>query len=590
MNLPDPANPCGTGPVEPGCCAGALLHDIAPVPPDTRVLQVLERFTAEPGLIAIPVVRNGSPLGLVNRKHLIESFARPYTRELFGRKPVADFMDPEPLVVDARTDVDDLSRMIVESDIHYMYDGFIVVRDGRYAGMGTSHDLMRAITERKQHHLYRLAHYDPLTDLPNRLLFMDRLQQALSQAARHETLLGVMLLDFDRFKAINDHFGHSAGDLLLQSLGRRIAGCVRDGDTVARLGGDEFTVLLAEMRQMDHAALVAQKILDALREPFILNGHEVVITTSIGIAFYPHDRDSETLLKHADTAMYKAKEDGGNSYSYYTMEMGSADLRRLSLESQLRRAVERDELELFYQPQADLARGTIVGAEALLRWHHPEYGLLGPDQFIPLAEETGLIVPIGEWVLHRACAQNRLWQEAGLSPVRVSVNVSGRQFRHGRLLDVVCHALEDSHLDSRYLEIELTEGILMQDTAASLQLLHTLNTMGIVVAIDDFGTGYSSLSYLKRFPIDQIKIDRSFVRDLAIDPDDAAIVTAIIALAHNLGIRAIAEGVETAAQLAFLRRQGCDALQGYCLSPPLPARVLADFLRDTPVATLPACS
>jgi len=474
--------------------------------------------------------------------------------------------------------------------MHYMYDGFIILRDGRYAGMGTGHDLMRGITARKQESLYRLAHYDALTGLPNRLLFFDRLQQALSQAARHGTLLGVMLLDLDRFKAINDSFGHTAGDALLQAVGRRIGECIRDGDTVARLGGDEFTLLLQDIRQTQHAALVAQKIIEALQQPFLLNGYEVTVNTSIGIALYPLCRDAETLLKHADTAMYKAKEEGGNGYRFYTDAMSSADTRRLSLEAQLRKAIERDELVLHYQPQVDLVSGRLLGAEALLRWQHPEHGLIPPGEFIPLAEETGLIVPIGEWVLRAACAQNRAWQNAGLAPLRVAVNVSGRQFRHLDLLETIYKTLEDTGLDSRYLEIELTEGVLMQDTVVALQTLHALSAMGVLISIDDFGTGYSSLSYLKRFPIDMLKIDRSFVQDIATDPDDTAIVQAIIAMSHGLGIKTIAEGVETREQLDFLRRHQCDAMQGYCLSRPLPAEAFAHFLREMPQALRLDCA
>jgi diguanylate cyclase (GGDEF)-like protein len=559
--------------------AGLLAQPVPPIAPQARIMQALERFTADPGLIAIPVVDGQLPVGLVNRKQIIERFARPYTRELSGRKPVAEFMEAGPLIVEAHTDLDDLSRMLVESDLHTRYDGFIITRAGRYAGLGTGHDLMRAITVRRQEHLYRLAHYDALTGLPNRLLFRDRLDQALAQAQRHEHRVAVMLLDFDRFKAINDTLGHSAGDALLCALGQRLAQCVRDGDTVARFGGDEFTVLLPDLRHLDNAALVAQKILDALQQPFTLSGHEVFITASIGLALYPGDPDSEALIQHADTAMYKAKEDGGNGYRFYTAEMTSADLRRLSLETQLRKAVERDELVLHYQPQAELAGGRILGAEALLRWQHPEHGLLAPGEFIPLAEETGLIVPIGAWVLHAACAQNRAWQEAGLAALRVAVNVSGRQLHHGGLLENVYAALEGAHLDSQWLEIELTEGILMQDTQSTLRVLNELNATGVPISIDDFGTGYSSLSYLKRFPIDMLKIDPSFVRDLAADPDDAAIVKAVIALAHSLGLKAIAEGVETGEQLDFLRRHGCDAVQGYCLSRPLPAAAFADFLR-----------
>lgn len=574
---------------EPGCCAGTLLRVVQPVTPDVRVAEILEQFTAVPELIAIPVVEQGLPVGLINRKHLIERFARPYTRELFGRKPVSTFMDAHPLIVDAHTDLDDLSRIIIESDMHYLYDGFIITREDRYAGMGTGHDLIKAITERKQAHLYRLAHYDALTTLPNRLLFLDRLSQALGQARRNNRLAAVMLLDFDRFKAINDTFGHTAGDELLRTIGRRIVECVREDDTVARLSGDEFTILLPNIQDRNNAAVVAQKVLDNLQRPFSLNGHEVFITTSIGIALYPDGEDSETLLKQADTAMYKVKEFGGNAYKFFSVEMTMADLRRLSLETQLRKAIERQELTLHYQPQAEISSGVIFGAEALLRWQHPELGVVTPSEFIPLAEETGLIVPLGEWVLHTACAQNRAWQDAGLPALRVAVNLSSRQFRQGNLADIVLAALEAAHLDSRWLELELTESVLMQDTHTTSSILNGLSRIGVHLSVDDFGTGYSSLNYLKRFTIDMLKIDQSFVRDITTDRDDTAIVSAIIAMSHSLGIKAIAEGVETDAQLSFLCQKGCDAIQGFCLSRPLPVTEFEHFLRQTPRRPLTAC-
>ena len=589
MSVPAHDSTCTPTIVEPGCCAGALLRVVQPVTPDDRVVEILEQFTTNTDLIAIPVVEQGLPVGLINRKHLIERFARPYTRELFGRKPVSIFMDTRPLIVDELTDLDDLSRIIIESDMHYLYDGFIITRDSRYAGMGTGHDLIKALTERKQAHLYRLAHYDALTELPNRLLFLDRLGQALGQARRNGRLAAVMLLDFDRFKAINDTFGHTAGDELLRAIGRRIVECVREGDTVARLSGDEFTILLPNIQQRNNAAIVAQKVLDNLQRPFSLNGHEVFITTSIGIALYPDGADSETLLKHADTAMYKVKEFGGNAYKFYSVEMTMADLRRLSLETQLRKAIERHELTLHYQPQAEIRSGVIFGAEALLRWQHPELGVIAPSEFIPLAEETGLIVPLGEWVLHTACAQNRAWQEAGLPALRMAVNLSSRQFRQGNLADIVLAALEAAHLDSLWLELELTESVLLQDTQTTASILNELSRIGVHLSIDDFGTGYSSLSYLKRFTIDMLKIDQSFVRDITTDPDDTEIVSAIIAMSHSLGIKAIAEGVESDAQLSFLCQKGCDAIQGYCLSRPLPADEFENFLRLAPHLPLTAC-
>ena len=486
-----------------------LCVSIPPVPPMLRVGEVLLRFTEDPELIALPVVDRGTPVGLVQRKRLIEAFAKPYTRELFGRRPISTFMNSAPLVVEEDTELGDISRRVLAAGMQYMYDGFIITRDGQYVGMGTGHDLMRAVTEHHQAHLYRLAHFDALTGLPNRLLFFDRLEQALANARRHDRLAGVMLLDLDRFKAINDSLGHLAGDQLIRAVAGRLSSCVRDGDTVARLGGDEFTLLLVDLRIVEHASVVAEKIVSVMRGPFNLDGHEVFITPSIGIALFPFDETVADLLSHADTAMYQAKEQGGNAYRFYTFEMNAANVRRLSLESDLRKALERNEFELYYQPQLDLATGRLLGVEALLRWRHPERGMVNPGEFIPLAEETGLIVPIGEWVLAAACAQCRAWQLRGLPPVRVAVNLSGRQFRSNGLVKTVVGALEASGIAPSLLELEITESVVMQDTPHTLRLLRA-GRHGRAARGGRLGTGYSSLAYLKRFPI--ISSDRRLVR------------------------------------------------------------------------------
>jgi diguanylate cyclase (GGDEF)-like protein len=555
-----------------------LLLKVPAVEPTLSISNVLQLFTDNPKLVAIPIVVGDLPRGIINRKTVIESFTKPYARELLGRKPIASFMDKRPLVIDIHTDIDDLSHTIMKSGMHHMHDGFIVTEGGRYAGMGTGYDLMRTITERTQANLYCLAHYDGLTGLPNRLLFLDRLNQTMAQAHRNERLVAVMLLDLDRFKAINDTLGHTMGDLLLKSVAERLVSCVREDDTVARLGGDEFTILLPEIRYIQDAAAVAQKILDTFARPFLLDGHEVFIGTSIGISFYPFHEELNALLRNADTAMYEAKRHGGNTYQFYTEEMSTVSLRRLSLEGALHRALERGEFVLHYQPLVDLIRGEIVGAEALVRWRHPELGLLGPMEFIPLAEENGLIVPIGEWVLRTACAQVRAWQEAGLRPIRVAVNLSARQFYQKDLVGFVTRILEQTGLDSRYLELEITESCLIQNTQMMIALLTELNRLGVRFSIDDFGTGYSSLSYLKRFPVDTLKIDRSFVCDIGTDPDDAAIVKAIIVLAQSLEMHVVAEGVETQTQLDFLRTYQCNEVQGYLISRPLPAEDFAALL------------
>jgi diguanylate cyclase (GGDEF)-like protein/PAS domain S-box-containing protein len=450
--------------------------------------------------------------------------------------------------------------------------------DGEPAVLGTAFD----ITERKQAEetIRHLAYHDGLTGLPNRTLFEDRLTVTLAQARRKKGIAAVMFLDLDRFKVVNDTVGHAMGDQLLQSVAERLRALVRDGDTVARVGGDEFTVLLPEVARVEDAVEVAERILETLRQPWQVNGHEFRITTSIGIAMCPGDGDdAESLIRNADTAMYRAKDGGRDNYKLYTRAMNSRIAERLALESSLRRAVEREEFAVHYQPQVNIETGRIVGVEALVRWRHPQQGLVSPLEFIPVAEETGLIVPLGAWVLRTACTQNRAWQDAGLPPMRMAVNLSARQFQRHDLLDTVAAALAESGLPPQYLQLEITEGAAMQDVDLTLAILRELKDTGVQVSIDDFGTGHSSLSYLKRFPIDVVKIDQSFVQDLTVDPNDAAIASTIIVMAHALNLKVIAEGVETAEQLAFLRERACDEMQGFLFSRPKPAPELDQMLR-----------
>ena len=436
--------------------------------------------------------------------------------------------------------------------------------------------IARTQAEERVHHL---AHYDELTGLPNRSMFNQRLSHALVQAKRHDRPLAVLFIDLDRFKNINDTLGHEAGDRVLKEVADRLRGCLRESDTVGRLGGDEFVVLIEELLQPVHVAAVAQrilaavaqKILAAVAKPFIVDAHEFHLTASIGISTYPEDSaDMQSLLKNADIAMYRAKEQGKNNFQFYSAQMNVHTLERLALESNLRRALERNEFLLHYQPKVDIGSGSITGMEALVRWQQPGKVLIPPAQFIPLAEETGLIVPIGAWVLKTACARNKSWQEQGLPPLRVAVNLSARQFAHETLLQDVARALNESGLDPTALELEITESMVMHNPEHAVKLLNKLKAMGIQLSIDDFGTGYSSLSYLKRFPLDSVKIDRSFIKDLPGDSDDAAITRAIIAMAHSLRLKVIAEGVETEQQLSFLREHGCDEMQGYYFSKPLP--------------------
>jgi diguanylate cyclase (GGDEF)-like protein/PAS domain S-box-containing protein len=425
-----------------------------------------------------------------------------------------------------------------------------------------------------------LATFDSLTGLPNRNLLMNRLAKSLIQACHGEQKLGLLFLDIDHFKNINDSFGHAFGDRLLKEFASRLKSVLREGDTVARLGGDEFVIILENIKVPENAQRIASKILNKFLEAVFIDGRELHVTTSIGVAVYPQDGDdADTLLKHADVAMYRAKAQGRNSFQCYTLEMGYVAAERISIEHALHHALKNNEFELHYQPQIDLKNGQIKGVEALIRWHNPVLGTVPPMRFIPLAEESGLIIPIGEWVLKTACAQTRIWQQAGY-PVSVAVNVSGRQFKKNDMARGVQSVLDCTGLSAAFLEIELTESMLMNDSAATIQILRELKAIGVGLSIDDFGTGFSSLSYLSRFPIDIIKIDQSFISGLTKEPEAASIITAIIALAKSLGLKTLAEGVETAEQLDFLQKNRCDAIQGYYFSRPLPVNEMTALLEQ----------
>jgi len=458
-------------------------------------------------------------------------------------------------------------------------------------------ELREEITQRKvaEEQIRYMAYYDSLTGLPNRQYLCERLEETLREARKNDSLLALLFIDLDHFKEINDSFGHSTGDMLLGSIARRLAECVRSSDdvttlsteepdttashTVSRQGGDEFTILLTEIANSFDASRIATRILEALKEPFSLDGRDVVVSASIGIAIFPHDGDdSDTLLKHADTAMYHAKKSGRNDYQYFSNSMMEEALHKLTLEGDLRLAIERKEFELYYQPKIDSRTDRACGLEVLIRWRHPERGMVSPVEFIPIAEETGLIVPIGEWVLRVACSQTRTWHNSGVHNLPISVNVSSRQFRKNALMETVTEILAESGLSPRQLELEVTETTMLQDEDEAITALLRLKDLGIQVALDDFGTGYSSLSYVRRLPLDTIKIDRSFVKDLGQDSESASIVTAIIAMAHSLGLRVVAEGVETEEQAEFLRNLGCEELQGFLYSEPVPASAIPALL------------
>ena len=456
--------------------------------------------------------------------------------------------------------------------------------------------IIRDISDRKsaEKKVIQLAYYDNLTGLPNRVLLRDRLEQAELRARRNNKKVAIMFLDLDRFKNINDTLGHNIGDLLLQSVADRIRKSLRKTDcvmrekkermktTVARIGGDEFTILLTDISSIHHVIMIANRLLNSLKRPFILGTHEVYITASIGIAIYPTDsEDADTLMKYADIAMYHAKDLGRNNVQFYTESMNTAAIERFNMENQLRKALSNNEFILHYQPQVNVQKGIITGLEALIRWEHPEAGLVYPDAFIPLAEETSLILPIGEWVLHAACSQMRTWIARGLPFERIGINISNIQFRQNNFLEMISHTLEKTGLDPHNLELELTESCMMEQVEKSASVLRELRDMGVCITIDDFGTGYSSLSYLNRLPINCLKIDRSFTKDIAHDPDSKSIVKAIIAMAHNMDLKVIAEGIETEQQCLLLQEYGCDVMQGYYFSRALPGEEIISLALES---------
>jgi diguanylate cyclase (GGDEF)-like protein/PAS domain S-box-containing protein len=455
-------------------------------------------------------------------------------------------------------------------------DGKIVLHEGT----------LEDITDRKvaENRVKFLAYYDVLTGLPNRTLLQDRLDKALAGSRRRKDKVAVLFLDLDRFKVINDSLGHSFGDLLLRKVADRLKREARDQDTVARIGGDEFVVVLTGLKDMTDAAVAAQRVMDAMIAEFGIQGRSLSVNCSMGISMFPdHGADGETLIKNADAAMYSAKESGRDRFQFFSEEMNTQVMERLTLEHGLRLALDRKELFLVYQPQMDVATGAVVGMEALLRWRHPELGVMSPDRFISIAENSGLIAPIGAWVLRTACAQARRWQDEGIAPMPVAVNVSAVQFRQTGFQELIRSVLSETGLPCQYLELELTESLLLSNADMTASIVWELKNMGLKLSIDDFGTGYSSLSYLKQFPFGKLKIDRSFIRDVAVNADDAAITTAIIRMAKSLGLKVIAEGVETEAQLSFLRALRCDEIQGYYFSKPLTADQVSAKFRSDPV-------
>ena len=442
-------------------------------------------------------------------------------------------------------------------------------------------DEANSLLTKQTKEISQLATIDALTGLANRHLYNDKIVQAVNSSKQNDNKFVIMFIDLDNFKTVNNSLGHHIGDLLLRHVAERLLSCIQKSDTVARMGGDEFTILLEEIQDVDDTSKISKNILDELSRPFHLDGQEIMLTASIGISVFPSDgTDLVSLSKHADTAMYHAKKQGRNNYQFYHPAMSVKALEHIAFESRLRKAVYRREFVLHYQPQLDINSGKIIGMEALVRWQSPEFGMVMPSDFIPLAEETGLISPIGEWVLHSACMQNKVWQKAGFKKIKVAVNVSGQQLQSSNFTSAVDSALKISSLSPEFLDLELTESTVMQRRKHSINILHELKERGIHLSIDDFGTGYSSLSNLKRISIDKLKIDRSFISDISDNPDATTIIEAIIAMAQSMNLQVLAEGVETLKQFDFLSEIGCDQIQGYLASKPVPAGEMEQFLRE----------
>lgn len=520
-----------------------------------------------------------------------------WTRSEAFARPLMEVFDVTDGLTGQRAE--DPSRIALEHQKKIRLTGnyILVSRDGQETAIEHSaapiHDRLDAmigsvivfrdviVSRERRLQMLHLAEHDALTDLPNRMLLNDRLARAIALARRYDRRLAVLFLDCDRFKHINDTLGHDVGDQVLRSIAKRLNACVRESDTVSRHGGDEFLVLLSEVDHPEDAGLIAEKIVNSIAEPHHINGHELSLTGSVGIALYPEDgQDAQSLIARADTAMYHAKNTGRNRVGFYRADMEVPS--HMSIESELQNALDRDQFELFYQPTIDLDRGTISGAEALMRWRHPDKGIIPPDQFIPAAEASGLIIPMGRWALRQACRQAKAWQDAGLPPIPIAVNVSALQFRTPGFLDDILGFLKETGLDAKFLELELTESALMVDTASTTSLLEVLKEKGLVLKVDDFGTGPSSLSYLQCCPVDVLKIDQSFVADINPTPEGAPLVRAVIAMGKSLGCRIVAEGVETLRQFAYLRSENCDEGQGYHFSPPVNAATFARLLANEP--------
>jgi diguanylate cyclase (GGDEF)-like protein len=566
-----------------------LLQQVPALPAGMHCQVAHESFLADASLIALPVMgEDGTPLAIIDRYPFVEFFSRRYRRELFEQRGLGQFLEdhPEvfparkPLIVQVDASLDEAARVLMSAQPNQLTSAVIIVKGDAYLGIASSLELLNELARRKQEELFVLAHYDALTHIPNRMLFTDRLGQACREALRSGREVGLLFVDVDRFKQVNDSLGHAFGDELLCTIARRMQACARECDTVARLGGDEFAILMDDVSGREDTEALALRLVEAMREPVRIHEREVRVSLSIGIAIYPRDdRDSETLLSKADAAMYEVKTSGRNGYRHFEAGVSTFSSERSSLEAELKQAVAKNEFTLCYQPQINLASGEVAGVEALIRWNHPYRGLLGPGSFIEIAEESGLIVPISDWVLGEASRQHRDWRRLGIPSLRLGINISSLQFHQPDFVKRVKRMLSEPGIDPSMIEFELTESSVMCKASTVLDMLNELKSVGVSISLDDFGTGYSSLSYLSRYPIDRLKIDQSFVRDIDRMPVNISIIDAITALARSLGLQVIAEGVETEAELALVRDCQCDESQGYLHARPMSAEALVNWLR-----------
>lgn len=547
-----------------------MTKDIRRIDAAASVVDAVSTMLAHK-ISCLVVCQDGKPIGMVSERDIVR-IANQVLSGQSAPQRASDIMSRPLITIQVTSSLEEAGKMLNSNGIRRIA---VVDHDHRLVGILTQTDILRGYLSQAE----LKAFHDDLTGLPNRSLFFDRLTQAISRIPWHSRLVAVLFLDLDHFKRINDTLGHRVGDLLLQEVAIRLKGCVRDGDTVARLGGDEFAMILTDVAQTNDIAFVAQKVVDCFAKPFRIENHELFTSASVGLSVCPDDgTDAESLLRKTDIAMYRSKEQGRNHYSFYHAEMNAKISEWLELDHALRYAIERQELLVYYQPLVDVTTRRIVAMEALIRWRHPAWGMVPPAHFIPLAEDTGLIISIGRWLLGTVCAQVKTWHAEGFRTLSVSINVSARQFHQPGFADVIAGALKDADLAPYGLEVELTES-LFQNVEKALHVLRALAQMGVNVSLDDFGTGYSSLSYLKQFPIHKLKIDRSFIQNITRDSNDSGIVRAVVTMAQHLNLKTVAEGVETAEQWEFLRALKCDQIQGYYISPPLPAAEASALLR-----------